>query len=77
MRRLGVHEDGAEEETEELRARLVAAHAALARLDELADEDWVRDDTAERVRGLTSFANGGSRSAQARSTTKTASRTAR
>ena len=27
------------------------AEAALARLEELAGEDWVRDDTAERIRG--------------------------
>ena len=55
LRRLGVHEDGAEEEAEELRARLVASHAALERLDELAAEDWMRDDTVERVRGLYQF----------------------
>ena len=55
IRRLGVREDGAEEETEELRARLVASRAALERLDELAVEDWTRDDTIERVRGLYQF----------------------
>lgn len=38
-------------EREELEARRRASAAALARLDELAGEDWVRDDTAERVRG--------------------------
>jgi monovalent cation/hydrogen antiporter len=43
--------DGAEE-TEELRARVVASKAALARLDELAEEDWTRDDTIERMRAL-------------------------
>jgi monovalent cation/hydrogen antiporter len=55
IRRLGVREDGAEEEAEEVRARLVAARAALARLDELAGEDWTRDDTIERVRGVYQF----------------------
>jgi Na+/H+ antiporter len=40
------------EEREELRARLVATQAALARLEELADEDWTRDDTIERMTGL-------------------------
>jgi Na+/H+ antiporter len=55
IRRLGVVEDGTEEETEELRARLTAARAALERLDELADEDWIRDDTLERVRGMYEF----------------------
>ncbi len=40
---------------EEAKARIKAAEAALARLEELADEDWVREDTAERVRGLYTF----------------------
>jgi monovalent cation/hydrogen antiporter len=38
-------------ELEELEARLQAADAALARLDELAAEEWALDDTVERVRG--------------------------
>ena len=50
-----MREDGAEEEAEELRARLVASRAALERLDELAVEEWTRDDTIERVRGLYQF----------------------
>jgi monovalent cation/hydrogen antiporter len=40
---------------EETKARIHAAEAALARLEELIDEDWVRDDTAERLRGLFNF----------------------
>jgi monovalent cation/hydrogen antiporter len=44
-----------QEEREEIVARLAAAEAAVARLDELAGEDWVHDDTAERMRGLYSF----------------------
>jgi monovalent cation/hydrogen antiporter len=51
IHRLGVRGDGVEER-EELRARLTATNAALARLDELAVEEWTRDDTIERVRGL-------------------------
>jgi NhaP-type Na+/H+ or K+/H+ antiporter len=43
--------DGSEE-TEELRARLIASKAALARLDELEAEDWTRNDTVERMRAL-------------------------
>ena len=43
------------EEEEDARARIHAAEAAIARLEELADEDWVRDDTAERLRGLYGF----------------------
>ena len=54
IRRLGVHGDGAEER-EELRGRLVATNAALTRLDELAAEDWTRDDTVERLRGMYDF----------------------
>ena len=33
-------------EREDAKARIKAAEAALERLEELADEDWVRDDTA-------------------------------
>jgi monovalent cation/hydrogen antiporter len=55
IRRLGVREDGAEEEAEEMRARYVASRAALERLDELAVEEWTRDDTVERLRGLYEF----------------------
>ena len=42
-------------EEEEARARIQASEAAIARLDELIDEDWVRADTAERMRGLYGF----------------------
>jgi Na+/H+ antiporter len=55
IRRLGVSEDGAEEEAEEVRARLAASRAALERLDELAAEAWVRDDTVDRLRGMFQF----------------------
>ena len=54
IRRLGVEEDGLDEQ-EETKARIHAAEAALARLEELVDEDWVRPDTAERMRGLYAF----------------------
>ena len=40
------------EHEEEVRARLETSAAALARIDELSSEDWVRDDTAERVSGI-------------------------
>jgi Na+/H+ antiporter len=52
IRRLGVIEDGADEENEEIKARLVIAKAALDRVDELEAEDWTRDGTIERVRNL-------------------------
>ena len=38
-----------------MKARIHAAEAALGRLEELASEDWVRDDTAERMRGFYRF----------------------
>ncbi len=54
IRVLGIPEDdGAERE--DAKARIKAADAAIARLDELAAEDWVRDDTAERLRGSYRF----------------------
>jgi monovalent cation/hydrogen antiporter len=40
------------EDREELKARLLATKAALARLEDLAAEDWTRDDTVERMVGL-------------------------
>jgi Na+/H+ antiporter len=52
IRRLGLEEEEDVEQQEELMARLAAAEAALQRLEELADEDWTREDTMERVRGL-------------------------
>jgi Na+/H+ antiporter len=54
IRRLGVRGDSVEER-EEIRARLEATAAALARLDELAAEDWTRDDTIERLRAAYDF----------------------
>jgi len=49
IRRLGVTRDG-EEDAEEVRARLVATKAALAQIDQLADADWTREDTIDRMR---------------------------
>ena len=43
------------DEREDAKARIHAVDAGLARLEELIDEDWVRDDTAERVRGMYTF----------------------
>ena len=54
IRALGLEDDriGDKEETH---GRIRIAEAALERLDELVDEDWVREDTAERIRGLYSY----------------------
>ena len=54
IRTLRIEPDTSEEE-EDAQARIRAAEAALARLETLTDEDWVRDDTAERMRGLYTF----------------------
>jgi Na+/H+ antiporter len=47
---LGLCDDGTEER-EEVAARIRLAEAALERIEELTGQDWVRDDTLERVRG--------------------------
>jgi CPA1 family monovalent cation:H+ antiporter len=54
IRVLGLEDDGIDDR-EEAKARIHAAEAALARLEELVGEDWVREDTAERVRGVYGF----------------------
>jgi CPA1 family monovalent cation:H+ antiporter len=51
IRALGVEsDDGAE--VEEAKARKHAAKAAIARIDILVAEDWVRDETADRMKAL-------------------------
>jgi monovalent cation/hydrogen antiporter len=54
IRALALHRDDSEAR-EELRGRLRATDAALARLEELAAEEWTREDTVERMRGLYQF----------------------
>ena len=54
IRLLGVTDDDTESR-EELKARLVATKAALARIEELAGEDWTRDETVERMRGAYNY----------------------
>ena len=51
---LGLEAEGRMEK-EEAKARIHATEAALARLEELAEEDWVRDDTLDRLRGFFNF----------------------
>jgi monovalent cation/hydrogen antiporter len=48
-------EEDTSEAKEDTKARIHAAEAALGRLEELMDEDWVRPETAERLRGLYDF----------------------
>jgi monovalent cation/hydrogen antiporter len=54
IRALGIEPDHLDEK-ENAKARIKAADAAVARLDELLGEDWVREDTAERMRGFYGF----------------------
>jgi CPA1 family monovalent cation:H+ antiporter len=55
IRALRLEQDDSRAEAEEAQARIAAAEAALERLDELAGEGWVLDDTAERIRGQYRF----------------------
>jgi monovalent cation/hydrogen antiporter len=54
IRGLGLEDDGSRER-EEIKGRIKVVETALARLEELVVEDWVREDTAERVRGLYNY----------------------
>ena len=54
IRALGLEDDRIGEK-EETHGRIRVAEAALERLDELGEENWVRDDTAERIRGLYTY----------------------
>jgi monovalent cation/hydrogen antiporter len=54
IRALGLEDDRIGEK-EETKGRIKVADAALQRLDELMEEDWVREDTAERVQGLYNY----------------------
>jgi CPA1 family monovalent cation:H+ antiporter len=54
IRVLRLEDDGIEDR-EDAKARIHAAEAALARLEELVSEEWVREDTAERMRGAYRF----------------------
>jgi monovalent cation/hydrogen antiporter len=51
---LGLEADD-DADNEEALARIRSAEAALERLQELESEDWVLDDTAERIRGQYRF----------------------
>ena len=49
IRLLHLEDDGEEAARDEAQARIRAAEARSLRLEELVDEEWVREDTAERV----------------------------
>ena len=54
IRALGLEDDRIGEK-EETHGRIQVAEAAIERLDELVDEDWVREDTVERIRGMYTY----------------------
>jgi monovalent cation/hydrogen antiporter len=54
IRALGLEDDRIGEK-EETHGRIGVADAALERLEQLKDEDWVREDTAERVQGMYNY----------------------
>jgi Na+/H+ antiporter len=54
IRALRLEDDGTREH-EEITGRIEVAGAALTRIEELATEDWVREETAERLRGLYNY----------------------
>ena len=51
IRRLDFYEGG-KVELKEAKARILAAKAAISRLEEIREEEWVRDETADRMRAL-------------------------
>ena len=51
----GIYDDEETTAEQEARARIAAAEAALARLGELEGEDWVREQTHERLTALYQF----------------------
>ncbi len=55
IRRLGVEDDGSDEESEELYARLISIEAALDSIDQLAVADWTVDDSVDRARNMYEF----------------------
>ncbi len=54
IRALGLEDDRIGEK-EETHGRIQVAEAAIERLDELQGEDWVREDTTERIRGMYTY----------------------
>lgn len=54
IERLGLTDDGDLDRLEN-KARIKAAKAAIVRIDELVGEEWIRDDTADRLRSFHEF----------------------
>jgi CPA1 family monovalent cation:H+ antiporter len=54
IRLFGLHDDGRLDRLE-VKARIKAAKAAIVRIDELIGEDWVREESATRLRDFHEF----------------------
>jgi CPA1 family monovalent cation:H+ antiporter len=54
IRKLDFYDDG-RMERKEAKARILAAKAAIERIEQLREEEWVRPDSADRMRGLYEF----------------------
>jgi CPA1 family monovalent cation:H+ antiporter len=54
VRLIGIEDDGGADR-EDAKARIRAAEAALARIEEIADEGWANDDSLDRARGQYRF----------------------
>ncbi len=54
VRLIGIEDDGGAER-EDAKARIKAAEAALARIEQIAEEGWANDDSLERARGQYRF----------------------
>jgi len=54
IRKLDFYDDGRMEQ-KEAKARILAAKAAIERIEQLREEEWVRPDSADRMRGLYEF----------------------
>jgi monovalent cation/hydrogen antiporter len=54
VRAIGIRDDGGAER-EDAKARIRAAEAALARIEQIAEEGWANEDSLERARGQYGF----------------------
>jgi CPA1 family monovalent cation:H+ antiporter len=54
VRLIGIEDDGGADR-EDAKARIKAAEAALARIEEIADEGWANEDSLDRARGQYRF----------------------
>ena len=76
MRLIGIEDDGGADR-EDAKARIKAAEAALARIEEIAEEGWANEDSLTRARGQYRFRTNRFTARARRARTVTAPRSAR